>query len=118
MQIGQSLTLGPAKAPATPPIKEKSDLQYGATNNHFLGKKQRSGPADYTISLKDYPLAVSDLYITDVVEQITKIPFFYIWNEVSYPNEVIYCWTEKPVKGPTYKNIKHFDFTLPVKGVI
>jgi hypothetical protein len=118
LQIGQALAIGAAQAPITPPILEKSELQYGATQNHFLGKKQRQTPADYVIAIKNLPLAAADLYITTLIQQLTTVPFFYIWDEINYPNEVIYCWPEKPVKGPTYKNIKHFDFTLPVKGVI
>jgi hypothetical protein len=118
LQIGQGVDLATAYAPITPPLIAAESMVYGASENHHLGKKSRPGLLKQTIRIKNIDPAVADAYGGLLVDLLSRRPFFYAWNVESYPDEVIYCWAEKPIDAPIYLNNKLAELEIEVVGVI
>lgn len=45
-------------------------------------------------------------------------PFFFIWHNGLYPNEVAYCWKDGRTPKAKLQTYKHMQLTLKVRGLI
>ncbi len=44
-------------------------------------------------------------------------PFFLLWDAANYPDEAVYCWTDKRVPAPSYSHAMFMKISMPLLGV-
>jgi len=78
----------------------------------FLGRSliRRGGKTNFTMS----PVTEAFVRSTwlDFMLAAELHPFYLTWDNVNFPNEVAYCYTEKKIALPRYMTNKHFSVPL------
>ena len=114
-------TVTPCKPIGTgfrPPIYEHYDSINAQSNAaNYLGRSIKRKPMN--LAIKQQGIASTELRANWVpfLKHAALKPFFFSWDYENYPDEAVYCWTEKP-QQPVYSSLCSASINLKVKAII
>ena len=106
-------------APYTPPPLERDTDTYSSisgTGNFLQSHVQRTGWQFSIIQQNVDPDWVRANWPA-LVFHAERYPFFYSWDQESYPEDCMYGWVSRKVKPPVYQNPLYMSWSMSCRGL-
>lgn len=115
--FGQALQCRPIGQGFTPSVYQHYKAQSAINRDgQYIGNVVK--PVPMALKIKQRGINPAD-FRTDWVpflEHARSKPFFFCWDYENYPEEAVYCWTDKP-QQPVYESLCTMSIDLSTKAV-
>lgn len=107
-------------APFTPPqfAYDHMITNTESDTGQFIGRSIRRMGSKFSLNLPD--LLTPDFVKNDwdvFARHAYKYPFFFAWDTVNQPDDVVYAWTDGNVPAPSYSNQSFMKIGLNCRGL-